>query len=392
MRLVRLLVLLFSGVVIFMAHNHKSFAAEAEAVQASYKVGEGLKIGNETSQIAIKTMLQSRFTYEGLEGAPNTDTFAVQKGEIKAEGYVMEKKLRFGLGLNVATRSRATTTAVCTNAGCTSTANAVTAESTSGLDTLNDFYFDWVPTSQNFGIKGGQYKVPFLMQELTSSVKQQFVDRAIATDPFNFKRDLGITFHGSVMESPLTYAVFVMNGDGANTINRNKSVLTGVRFELPILGTYVASESDTEYSENHNLGVGAAYAFNEAAAAVQAGTIAADTKANHGTLDVGYKYQGWSFQGAGMLTKTMEGASVTNYGYNAQVGKFLIPKHLEVAARADGLIFDGAAANQYEYSTGLNYFIVGHGIKLQSDYAVLLNSRGQDLNDHRIRVQMQVVF
>ena len=93
-----------------------------------------------------------------------------------------------------------------------------------------------------------------------------------------------------------------------------------------------------------------------------------------------------------MLTKTMEGASVTNYGYNAQVGKFLIPKHLEVAARADGLIFDGAAANQYEYSTGLNYFIVGHGIKLQSDYAVLLNSRGQDLNDHRIRVQMQVVF
>ncbi len=54
--------------------------------------------------------------------------------------------------------------------------------------------------------------------------------------------------------------------------------------------------------------------------------------------------------------------------------------------------FEVGAADQYEYSVGLNHFFVGHGIKLQLDYTALINVRGQDINDNRIRAQMQVIF
>ena len=56
-------------------------------------------------------------------------------------------------------------------------------------------------------------------------------------------------------------------------------------------------------------------------------------------------------------------------------------------------IFDSnAVANQYEYATGLNYYVKGHVLKFQTDYTFLMNTRGLNLNDHRIRTQAQLVF
>ncbi|MBI2082488.1 MAG: hypothetical protein HYT76_02870 [Deltaproteobacteria bacterium] len=365
-------------------------AAEGE-IRLQYKAGDGLKIGDGDNLVHLQSRLQGRFTYTGLEGATDTDGFAVQRGKIKIEGYTLKRTLKFGLQLNAATRARATTAAACTNAACTATANTITAESTSGAPLLEDFYFDWVPVRE-FGVLAGQYKARYLIQELTSSGKQQFVDRSLGTGPFNFGRDLGVTIHGIVTNRDLGYHLFAMNGDTLNTLNRNRGFLLGSRFELPILGTYLWSESDTDNSESQNLGIGLAYAYNEAVSATQNGTVAAGTKASHGTLDVGYKYHGWSFQGAGMITRTMEGAKLTNWGYHAQLGKFLIPKKVEIAAKTSSVIFSNAVVNQFEHSVGFNYFIAGHGLKLQTDYAFLPNSRGQDLNDNRFRTQMQVIF
>lgn len=386
---------------IVMSVSALTAIADENGMRASYKVGDGLKIGDGNNLVSIQGRVQGRFTYNALEAAADNDTWAVQRGKIKIEGTTLEKKLRFGFQMNLATRARATTATVCTDGAgvdvdatgeCTQTNSAaVTAESTTGLATLEDYYVDYVPFDI-FGIKVGQFKVPFLMQELTSSGKQQFVDRSLSTGFFNLGRDIGANFHGQIFENGTNYSVFFMNGDGVNTINRNQGLLVGTRFEIPIFGEYKASESDTDDSQEHNLGVALAYAFNEAAGAVQNGTIAAGMKAHHGTLDVGYKYRGFSFQGAGMLSRTAEGARLTNWGYNAQVGYFIVPKKFEVAVRSAGAIFSNATANQYEHSLALNYFIVGHGIKLQTDYALLMNNRGLNLNDHRFRTQLQVVF
>lgn len=366
-----------------------NLVAGEDGVRIKYKVGDGLSIGDGDNLLKIQGRVQGRFTYNNLESAADNDTWAIQRGKIKLEGFTLEKKLNFYFQMNLATRARATTATVCTNAACTTTAAAVTTESTTGLATLEDYYIDWAP-AEYFNVKLGQFKVPFLMQELTSSGKQQFVDRSLSTGFFNLSRDIGVDFHGDVLNDHLRYDVFFMNGDGVNTINRNQGLMVGTRFEVPILGEYKTSESDTDDSQEHNLGLGVAYAFNEAAAALN--NIGAGTRTSHGTLDLGWKYKGWSLQTAGMVQRTHEGAKLTNFGYNAQAGYFFIPKKFEVAAKAGTTVFSDATRNQHEYSLGFNYFIVGHGIKFQTDYAVLLNNRGQNLNDHRFRTQMQLIF
>ncbi len=369
--------------------------AEEEGPRLQYKVGDGLSIGDGNNLVHFQGRVQGRLTYSILEGTADTATFSVPRAEFRIDGFTLGKKLKYGFEMNLATRARATTTSVCTNAGCTTTANAVTAESTSGLASLNDYYIDWVPTSY-FGVQTGQFKVPYLIQQLTSITKQQFVDRSLSTGFFDLGRDIGVNLHGAVLEDKLKYALFVMNGDGANSLNRNsRSMLVGGRLEVPILGTYEYSETDVGQSPDHNLGVGIGYAFNENGSASQSGTIAGFTKTQNGTLDVGYKHNGISFQGAGMITRASEVAKLTNWGYNTQLGYFLIPKTLEVATRAGGAVFSNATVNQYEYAAVLNYFPMskGHGVKFQTDYTLLMNSGGvQNINDHRIRTAMNLIF
>ncbi|MBI2067437.1 MAG: hypothetical protein HYT77_05440 [Deltaproteobacteria bacterium] len=358
-----------------------AYTAEEVKLPLQYKVGEGLYIGDDNNLVHIQGRFQSRFTFNGLEQAFDTNSFAVTRGEIRLDGFTLEKKLYYGFEMNLATRNQATTTA-----------NAITTESTSGLASLNDYYVDWIPTP-TFGLQAGQFKVPFLMQQLVGAIKQQFIDRSMATDIFNFGRDIGLSIHGKILENRMNYEIFVMNGEGANSFNRNnKALLTGTRIEVSLVGEYNPSESDVAHSEQPNLGFGLAYAFNESGVTSQNSTIAAGTKAHHGTIDVGYKHRGLSFQGAGMLTRTVEGVRLTNWGYNGQIGYFFLPKVIEVASRTSGAIFSNGAVNQYEYALVLNYFIKGHGIKLQTDYAFLPNNRGQNLNDHRVRSALNFIF
>lgn len=366
-------------------------AEEEEEFRVQYKVGDGLRIGNGANMLHISGRVQARFTYDGLEGSPDKDTWAIQRGKFKIDGHTLNKKLKFEFQLNTATRSAAKTIDVCVDAGCTTTQKVVQGESTSGLPVLEDAYADWVPYDY-FGIRLGQFKVPYLRQRLVSSGKQQFVDRSLSTQFFDLAYDLGIAFHGNLWQDGLNYDVFFMNGDGANTINKNQSMMVGARLEYPILGTYERSESDINNSQEASLGVGLSAFYNELGNTIQGGSIAAGTKTANGTVDIGYKYKGFSFEGAGIITRALEIARLTNIGLMAQAGYFLIPKKLEVAVKESALLLSNAAPNQYESSVGLNYFIVGHGIKIQTDYAMLMNVRGINLNDHRFRTQLQFIF
>ena len=364
--------------VFFMASTFaggvvKAYGDEKKpSATASFKIGKGLTIEDPSGdyKLNISGRVQVRHTYNGLELAADNNSFAIQRGKIKLTGHVLNKNLKYGFQMNLST-------------------------GTGGAANLEDYYIDWTPYDY-FGIQAGQFKAPFLVQELTSSGSQQFVDRALSTGFFNLSRDIGINFHGDIIKDRFKYSLFVMNGDGRNTVNTNQGYMVGTRFEGSFLGKYEHSESDVNDSQEVNFGAGAAYVFHDSlngtGAFTQGGTIPVGTKASMGTIDVGLKYKGLSIQTAGMITRTHEGGNLTNFGYNAQVGYFVIPKHLELAAKGNTTVFSNATRNQHEYSGGINYFVKGHTIKLQTDYALIMNSRGQNLNDHRIRTQLQVIF
>ncbi len=395
---------LFSfGLVSLVCLSAQNAYADDGEFRINYKPGGGLYIGDGNNLVHISARVQGRFTYTNLENAADTDSWTVQRGKVAIDGFTLDKKLNYKFQMNLATRARATTSTVCAPSAagadvnlatgeCASTATPVTAESTTGLAALEDFWVDYEP-QRRFGIRVGQFKVPFLFQQLTSSGKQQFVDRALSTSFFDFAYDIGAAAHGKPWESnDIQWTVFAMNGDGVNTINRNQGLLVGARVDVPLLGTYDASESDIDNSAEPNFGFGLAYAFNEGASAFTNGQIPAGAKTSHGTADAGFKYKGWSTQTGLTINRSHEAARVTNWAYNQQVGYFFIPKKLELAAKAGGAIFTNATANQYEYAAAVNYFIKGHGLKLQTDYTLLLNTRGINLNDHRFRTQVQVIF
>ncbi len=399
MKLKRTLIAVY-GVAACLGSFGADNTAHADDIRAVYKIGDGLSIGDGGDNlIHFQGRVQPRFTLTKVEGAPTTDGFSINRGEFRVDGFVLGKKLKYGLEFNFATTGTKSTATACTNDPCTTTATVLTSTGNNGLASLNDYYIDWVPTKE-FGLQFGQFKVPFLIQQLTSSTKQQFIDRSLTTGFFDLTRDVGVNAHGGVLDGKLNYAAFLMNGEGPNSVNINSQhLMAGVRFDVPILGTYEYSETDVGNSEDHNLGFGLAYAFNDNGnAAIQNSSIARYTRASHGTFDLGYKHKGLSLQGALMLTRAMEGTKLTNWGYNVQAGYFFIPKTFELAVRQGGTVFSNAAANpnnQYEYALGMNYFPwqKGHGVKFQVNYTFLDNNGGSlNVQGHRVNAAMNLIF
>lgn len=381
---------LMMGLAVVAAIASPAFADD-DGPKVYYKDGFHLDSADGNNTFLLNLRLQTRLTYTAIEAGKDLINFSIPRGEIRMEGNVFTKKLKYGFEMGFATRVGSKTAAVCADATCSTTVNAVIGESTTGLPTLNDYYMDWQPMDE-VQLKFGQFKVPFMYTELSSAMKMEFPDRNLNHTTFTLARDLGADLHGNLFGYHLGYHFFIMNGDGANTIHSKRAPMIGVRFEVPILGDYKYSESDVEYTEETALGLGVAYALDSRGNAFENGTIPANIRASHGTIDLFLRSHGFFALGQGVLSRAHQGTKFSNFGFNAQAGYFIIPKKLEVAARAGSAIFSNAIPNQYEYGACLGYYFNKHNLKLQTDYALIMNQRGLNLNDHQFRTQMTMVF
>ena len=73
-----------------------------------------------------------------------------------------------------------------------------------------------------FRVRGGQFKVPFSFEELTSSRVIDFVERSVVNNLVP-ARDVGAMFHGSLFDGTLEYAAGIFNGNGQNNAETNDS-------------------------------------------------------------------------------------------------------------------------------------------------------------------------
>jgi phosphate-selective porin OprO/OprP len=200
--------------------------------------------------------------------------------------------------------------------------------------------------------------------------------------------------HGNAWDKKLEYNLSVTNGAGANRLNANQELLYVGRAVWNPLGYYGYSEADILDSQSPNLTFGANGGYQ-----VQDFT---STKFFLAGADVGFKYKGFSFAGEYYFRNNDPvgtAATTRDHGYYAQAGYFIIPRHFEVAARSSQVFLGGANNNRSEFMGGLNYFIFGHDLKLQADYAFLprqvnpsSNAGDSKKNDHRFRIQLQSWF
>jgi phosphate-selective porin OprO/OprP len=305
-------------------------------------------------------------------------------------------------------------------------------------DVSYKFQFDWVPPSGGPNIIDaevrytkyplfqpwlGRGKAFFGRQQLTSSGRQQFVDRSIIDGAFFPGRQNGVALIGELPSKVFEYQVGIYNGNGIasnNGLNDDDEFMTTQRVVWHPFGIMPLEEGATPYPDHFKMSIGVA--------ALQNSTRSVPTTTTPPTFDdtdidrIGAEFaMGW--RGISAVAEYVVEDNETSRdtvvspgipriarpagerdGYYAQVGYMLPNQKFEVALRHAELNTEIAAlgstprseTQQTEDRVAFSWYMVKHDYKLQVDYGTLelenaLNGALVRESDE-IRAQLQLNF
>lgn len=320
----------------------------------------------------------------------------------------------------------------------------------SGGDLIRDVFLDYLPIP-DIGGRGGQFKTPYARQELTSSGKQQFVDRSLATNAMRLERQPGLMLYGTQLGQRLEYYTGVFNGGGRNKTNVDTNVASVTRVVFNPFGPMPYEESDVTYTESPLTAFGGSYVYNkvrgdEISTSAQlnssdptkivAGSVVGQQApilrtvqpsfrnlSNLGRVGVNFNQFGvdWAFRWRGISAAAEyyfaaidsnrvvatapfgpDPGAFNAKGWYAQAGYFIIPKKFEAAFRWSELDPNDDVANnsQREIRGALSYYFNGHNFKVQGDVGSLQTDGQRETtsgaiasrNDMEYRLQVQYIF
>lgn len=308
--------------------------------------------------------------------------------------------------------------------------------------------------SDEFQVKLGRYTLAAGRTRMAADSQQQFVDRSMTDAYYSLGDGTGVRFWGQCANKRVEWFLDIhnsTNGPDNRVITNDPSELDGNpaivgRVIWHALGDDTSQywfEGDIDHLQDPYLGIGMHAAFNEDDGDRQTTRIAFNRSGlfpffrpggyglaplNGARLwqmgaDAMFKWQGFSLSGeyflrfvdirqawdrpfAPLWRLTGEESTTNSMGAFVQAGYFLpIPEHekkFEAVARIGGMRTNvGGGEGSWEYSVGLNYYIKGHWMKLQTDVTKIYempisdsDSSLANVNDDGLiwRVQMQVLF
>ncbi|MEE9200341.1 MAG: porin [Candidatus Brocadiales bacterium] len=357
-------------------------------LKAGYKKGKGfyLETLDEKFKMYIYNRLQVRYTFADNDESSDTSSFRIRRYKIKFAGHAFTKDLTYKVQWNLA--------------------------SNSGAGKLEAAWANYKLTDY-LQLRGGQYKVPYNRQELTSSAKQLLVDRSLANDEFNFSYDIGVMAHARPLGGLLEYNLAVMQGAGANaTKNTNTQMLYAARFVLSPLGKFDSYvESDLKHHETPKLALGGAVAYNDGKKMFlddKVRTFNRGVSTKQATVDLIFKWRGLALMGDGYWRRVdahtgesdFRGGGIDATGYTLQAGYFVptsyLQKRLEFGGRYSHVDPDTSTSNDYKYEVGggMNWYFNGQNNKFQADIRRVFTKQPSDSDerDTEFRLQYQLVF
>lgn len=377
----------------------KSFPAMAEEVtqpqtqevkivnvETGYKDNFYLKTMDNKFRLDIYGYGQVRYTYQtnDITAKDDLSNFQVQRVRLGLKGFVYSDKLKYQLVLSA----------------------SQSGEFDFDKVSLLDWFIDYSPVNE-FGVRAGQFKVPYSTSFTISASELQFVERTQVDSNFRLDRDNGINLSGKVFNSKLTYNLGIYNGEGRNKTNPDNGNLYSGRVIFEPLGKYPYHESDNERSDQPLVMLSAAFASSKDQADSSnpnlsgrlASTAMGVSDVTSYNAFVGVKYSGASLHGEyyqRAINPENNGISdETGDGYYIQAGYFVVPKIVEIAARYESFDpnKDKDNDNRNEYGGGINYFFKGHRNKIQADFFKIKDEAGKNGDDDsRLRVQYQLSF
>jgi hypothetical protein len=262
--------------------------------------------------------------------------------------------------------------------------------------TINDAYVQ-VAMIRSFGVRAGQFKVPYGFQRWTWSGELEFVDISAPMAAFSLGRDVGLMAVGRPLAGRVAYEFAVINGSGAGKPNDNIDLAYAARVVAAPWGPLTPGEGDLAWHPRPRASLGVAGYYNLVPTDVRARTgdpnVSLDQD-NDGFIDnVGIWQAGAElralWRGAALQAEWFGRTEIPGgmfpsrsyWGAYAQASYFVIRGRLQVAARVgstDVPRYGSTPAERArlgshidEQSAAVNAYLSGHRAKLQVDYTHL---------------------
>jgi hypothetical protein len=292
---------------------------------------------------------------------------------------------------------------------------------------LRDFNLDLTKFSEA-SLRLGRAKVIYNDERVTSSSKQQFVNRSIVNDIFTVDRQQGAQLYGRLFPKDwydFSYALGVFGGQGVGERNNDDDkMMYSARLQWNLLGNELEfSQSDTEFHEKPAASLAVAGMTNTSrctAFETDANSCralpgfklgrAGQYAVNQAMEELRFKWRGFSFQHE-LHFKNVEdlfaAANLDNttdlMGGYVQAGYFphdlipLVPKQLEFAMRYAAVDpnIDIDNDRQQEFTGAMNWFFSGHNNKLTFEVSHLTVEdphKNIEKGEERARVQWDISF
>jgi len=243
----------------------------------------------------------------------------------------------------------------------------------------------------NFTI--GQAKIPFSLENLTSSNKLEMIDRSQAVEALVARgkdvngnqngRDLGIQLGGTLLklkDRPVVdYRLGIYNGSGINVADNNEKKDYAARLIVhPVAGLDIS---------------GALYNGSRFVPEVKTGTVvttpAKSVDRDRYGFDLSYDLNNLSVR-----SEYLHGTDdqTKREGYYAQVGYYFLEKKFQLLAKYDFYDADKAKANDAStwYVIGANYNF-NPNVRLQANYTIK-QEEGTSIDNNFASIQFQIGF
>ncbi len=375
-------------------------AAEGEAAEPpagiEYDKGFTLSSGDEKFELKINLRSQIRLEVSKPDASEEwVAAFVIPRLRLQLEGFAYGKANTYKVELDVASR---------------------------GNPSLKDAFLEH--DFSGIRLRGGQWKRPFTRHQMASDFGLHFLESSIqgrfATD--NIVRDLGVAVHNGYDKSPdgIEWVAGLFNGAG----EAGRQRITCPAPDLPgdpidpatcTIGapSNVPADYDPVFTARVGYNHGGIKGYQEGdveggplrfavAAAYKLDfnnfTKNADDAAALGhavSLDALLKVAGFALSGAVAVVGVADANPDTDaeLGFFADAGYFVVPKHLELAARYGNVPTPSNFEERDQEILGaLNYYVEQHNFKLMLDSGVITHSGNETATDLQIRTQAQMVF
>ena len=286
-----------------------------------------------------------------------------------------------------------------------------------------DAYLDW-KVHRDLSVRAGQFFVPFDRLRTVREFALQLADRPRPVGELTLDRDVGVTLYSDRFlgdRSPVAWRLGVFGGGGTNlSAAKEPGALLVGRIELRPLGAIDDdSEGDLERRKKPGLAIGGAFARNwntnrlrsTSGATFSGGT----TDYSHAAADAVLKWSGLALQAeylwrrasidqilsTGPDDEPVTESTRSGRGWVLQASYVFDPP-IEIVGRLSRMYASGGTDPSFvkeadtrgqEIAAGLNYYLNGHRLKIQTDW-IARTPPNFDFSraDHLVHVQLDATF